>query len=74
MLNAAGPSEETHEMLLKTVCEMDQEFGVSRCKLFYLEWISKRSYCTARETLSKLLGKNVREDNIRKRMFIYVPV
>ena len=30
---------------------MDGEFGVSRCKLLYLEWITTRSYCIAQYPL-----------------------
>ena len=35
---------------------MDWEFGVDRCKLLHLEWISCESYCTAEGTISNLLG------------------
>ena len=35
---------------------MGGEFGVSKCKLLYLEWIAMRSYFVAQGTISKLLG------------------
>ena len=35
---------------------MDREFGVGRCKLLYLEWISNVVLCTAQGTMSNLLG------------------
>ena len=35
---------------------MDWEFGVSRCKLLHLEWISNEVLLTAQETISSLLG------------------
>ena len=44
---------------------MDWEFGVSRCKLLHLEWISNKSYYTAQGTRSNLLGENMMEDSMR---------
>ena len=36
---------------------MEWEFGVSRCKLVYIEWINnnKRSYCVAQGTIFNIL-------------------
>ena len=51
---------------------MDGEFGVRRCKLLYLEWISNEVLCTAQGTISNLLGQNMTEDSSRKRMYIYI--
>ena len=31
------------------------EFGVSRCKLLYIEWIITRSYCIAQGTVFNIL-------------------
>ena len=45
---------------------MDWEYGVSRCKLLHLEWISKQ------ETLSSLYWWNMMDDNMKKRMYLYV--
>ena len=62
---------------------INREFGVRRCKLLNLEWINNllcfilkcdfilKSYCIAQGTLSSLLGKNMMEDNMRKRMCIH---
>ena len=35
---------------------MDWEFGISRCKLLYIEWIAI-SYCIAQGTIFNILGK-----------------
>ena len=51
---------------------MDWELGFSRCKLLYLEWISNEVLLLAQGTLSHLLGKNMMEDNMRKRRYMYV--
>ena len=37
---------------------------------YYLEWINKKSYCIAQGTISDLLGQNMMEDNIRKRLYV----
>ena len=34
---------------------MEWEFGVSRCKLLYREWINNRSYCIAQRTVFNIL-------------------
>ena len=31
------------------------EFGVSRCELLYIEWITAKSYCIAWETVVNIL-------------------
>ena len=31
--------------------KMDQEFGISRCKLLYIGWINNRSYSIAQGTI-----------------------
>ena len=36
----------------------DWEFGISRCKLLYREWINTRSYCIAQGTIFNILVKN----------------
>ena len=33
-----------------------------------------RSYCTAQGTMSSLLGQTMMEENMRKGMYIYVPL
>ena len=53
---------------------MDGEFGVSRCKLLHLEWISNQVHGIAQGTLSILLGWNTMEDSVRKRMYRYIRV
>ena len=46
---------------------MDRGFGVRRCKLLHLEWISNEVllYSTG-GAISSLLGWTVMEDNVRK--------
>ena len=51
---------------------MDRELGVSRCKLLHLEWISNEVLLYSTGTISNLLGQNMMEDSMRKRMSIYV--
>ena len=34
---------------------MEWEFGVSRCKLLYIEWITTGSYCIAQGTIFNIL-------------------
>ena len=34
---------------------MSLEFGVSRCKLIYMEWVTTRSYCIAQGTIVNTL-------------------
>ena len=51
---------------------MNWEFGVGSCKLFHLEWISNEVLLYSQGTISSLLGKTVIEDNMRKRMYMYV--
>ena len=51
---------------------MDQEFGVSRCKLLHLESKAMRSYCIAQGTIANHLWQNMMEDNMRKRTYMYV--
>ena len=50
---------------------MDGEFGVSRCKLLHLEWVSNEVllYSTGNYMQSLV---NMMEDNTRKGMYIYV--
>ena len=47
---------------------MDWEFGVGRCKWLHLEWSSY----IAQGTIFSLLGENMMEDHMRKRMYMYV--
>ena len=49
----------------------DREYGVGRCKLLYLEWISNGSYYTAQGTISNLLGENMTEDSMKKKKSTY---
>ena len=53
---------------------IDSKFGIGRCKLLHLEWISNESYCIAQGPISNLLGLNMREISMRKIMYIYVCV
>ena len=48
---------------------MNWEFGVSGCKLLHLRWISNEVllYCTGNYIQSLVM-----EDNVRKRMYIYL--
>ena len=34
---------------------MDWEFGISRCKLLYIEWINNKAYCIAQGTIFNTL-------------------
>ena len=34
---------------------MDWEFGISRCKLLYVEWMNNKSYCIAQGTIFNVL-------------------
>ena len=43
------------------------EFGVSRCKLLYTEWIT-RFYCTAQKTAFNIPLQTTMEKNIKKRI------
>ena len=52
---------------------MDWEFGVSRYKLTHLEWIRNEVLLYSMGNLiTNLLRQNLTEENIRKRMYIYV--
>ena len=50
---------------------MDEEFGVSRCKLLHLEWISNEMLHIAQGTISNLLGQNMKKDSMRNEMYVY---
>ena len=45
---------------------IDWEFGVRRCKVSYIEWISKEVLLCSTGTISSLLGLSVIEDSKRK--------
>ena len=45
---------------------MDWEFGVRRCKLLNMEWITTRSYRIAQGTILNILGEPITEKNIKK--------
>ena len=47
---------------------MAWEFGVNRCKLMHLEWISNRSYCIAQGTVFSHLCWSTMENNVRQRV------
>ena len=49
---------------------MDWEFGVNRCKLLALEWISSEICCVALGTMSSHLQWSTVEDKARKIMYI----
>ena len=34
---------------------MDREFGISRCKLLYIEWINNKSCCIVQGTIFNIL-------------------
>ena len=51
---------------------MDWEFGVSRCKLFHLEWISNEVLLHSTGNYIQSLRQKIMEDNIRKGMYLYV--
>ena len=51
---------------------MDWEFGVSRHKLLHLEWKGKEVLLHSTGTISIHLLQNMIDDNMRKRMYIYV--
>ena len=46
---------------------MDWEFGVGRCKLLHLEWISIGVPLYGTENCVKSLGLNIMENSIKKR-------
>ena len=48
--------------------EVEWEFGVRRCKLLYIEWITVRSYCIAQRTLSIYYNKAIMEKKLLKDM------
>ena len=53
--------------------EMDWNFGVNRCKLLHLEWISNERFCCiAQGTIYNHLWQNIIEDSMRKITYIYV--
>ena len=57
-MNLSVEQKQTHRLGEQTCgCQgggggsgMDGEFGVSRCKLLHLEWISRSSHCGSGET------------------------
>ena len=51
---------------------MEWESGVNRCKLLPLEWISNAILLFSTGNSIQSLGWNRMEDNVRKRMFVYV--
>ena len=51
---------------------MDRDFGVGRCKLLLLEWISIEVLLYSTGNYIKSLGINMMENNISKGMYIYV--
>ena len=51
---------------------MDWEFGISRGKLLYIEWIRKRSSCTAQGTICNILWQTIMEKNLKKECLLFV--
>ena len=51
---------------------MDREFGVGRCKLLHLEWISNEVLMYSTGNYIQSLVIEHMEANIRKRMYIYI--
>ena len=51
---------------------MDWELGVNRCKLLHLEWISNEILLYSTGNYILPLGWNMLENNVRKRIYIYV--
>ena len=49
---------------------MDWEFGVNRCKLLHLEWISNEILLCSTGNYRQLRW-NMEEDNVRKRIYLY---
>ena len=49
---------------------MDWEFGVSRCKLVYMEWINNRSYCIAQGTIFNIPWQTIMEKNMKKSIYM----
>ena len=61
-MNLSTKQKQVHEhggtdLWLPRGSGMDQEFGVGRWKLLYLEWIAMKSYCTAQGNYIRTLGK-----------------
>ena len=60
-MNLSTKQKQTHRHREQTCgCQAelggkDWEFGVSRCKLLYIEWINNRFYCIAQGTISNIL-------------------
>ena len=53
---------------------MDWEFGVGRCKLLHLEWISIGVPLYGTENCVKSLGLNIMENSIKKKENVYLCV
>ena len=51
---------------------MDWEFGVSRCKLLYIEWISNKVLLYSKGNYIQYLVINHYGKEYKKRMYIYV--
>ena len=51
---------------------MDREFGVSRCKLLHLDWISSEVLLYSRGNCLIFWDKNMMGDDIRKSRYMYV--
>ena len=49
---------------------MDWEFGVSRCKLFHLEWISNEVLLYSTGNSIPSLGTEMMEDSMRKIIYM----
>ena len=51
---------------------MDGEFGVGRCKLIHLEWISNEALLYSAGNYIQSFGIENDERSMRKRMYVYV--
>ena len=51
---------------------MDWESGVNRCKQLHLEWISNEALLNSTGNYIFSLVMNMIEDNVRKRIYIYI--
>ena len=67
---------EKHSVFFRLVEEggsgLDGEFGVGRCKLLHLEWISNKTLLYTTGNYSQSPGIEHDRDDMRKRMYIYI--
>ena len=51
---------------------MDWQFGISRYKLLYAEWINKKSYCITQGAIFNILLKTITEKNINVKLLCLI--